>query len=144
MRFTFLHPDSKVKGRTGTNAQSCVLLVQGREHSALLPGDIGAAEERQLLEQLPEIDVVLAAHHGSATSSSPAFVQTVQARHVIAQVGYLSRFRHPARAVQLSWQRAGAAFWRSDWHGAVITQSSAKGLQLSSYREQAKRYWHTH
>lgn len=141
--FRFLHPGRETPARRGQgNAQSCVLLLQGRAHAALLPGDIGAAQERRLAPGLPRVDVVMAPHHGSATSSSAALVEATGAAHVIAQAGHLNRFRHPAPRVQARWQRAGAMFWRSDRHGAVIAASGPAGLAVGAEALAARRYWH--
>src|SRR5690606_12984723 len=120
--FRFLHPPEGAGGEG--NAYSCVLLVQGRSHAVLLPGDIGAAQERGVARQLPRTDVVLARHHGSATSSSAPLVGAAQAAHVIAQAGRLNRFRHPSPRVQARWEAAGARFWRTDVHGAVTVISA--------------------
>jgi competence protein ComEC len=126
-----------------SNAEGCVLLVTGRHHAALLPGDVGIAQERTFAASLPApVDVVIAPHHGSATSSGEALVRAAAARHVIAQVGYANRFKHPAASVQRRWRRAGATFWRTDRHGAVIAQSAADGLAVGAQREHARRYWH--
>ena len=141
--FRFLHPAAGANaGRGQGNAQSCVLLLEGRSHAVLLPGDIGAAQERGLAPGLPSVDVVLAPHHGSATSSSAALVQATAAAHVIAQAGHLNRFRHPSPQVQERWQRAGAIFWRTDRHGAVTVASSQAGLAVTARVHAARRYWH--
>ncbi len=141
--FTFLNP-----ARTGSkagqdrNADSCVLLVQGLAHSLLLTGDVGTAQESALAGALPPVDVVMAPHHGSASSSGRDLVAASAAGHVIAQAGHLNRFRHPARAVELRWERAGAAFWRSDRDGAVMASSGPEGLEVWAERERGRRYWH--
>lgn len=142
--FTFLHPDNDVSGvAEDRNADSCVLRVQGASHALLLTGDIGVAQERQLVARgLPATDVVMAPHHGSASSSGREWVAAAQAGHAIAQAGHLNRFRHPAPAVQRRWLRAGAAFWRSDRDGAVMAESSARGLAVWAQRERGRRYWH--
>jgi competence protein ComEC len=153
--FTFLWPlapdsfGSAVMGpprrqRKQRNDYSCVLQVQGRYHSALLPGDIGMLQEATLLDRgLGPVDIVLAAHHGSKGSSTPSFVQTVQARHVIAQAGAWNRYGHPSPEVEQRWQNAGAAFWRTDKHGAIHAQSRLQGLAVQSTRQRARRYWQT-
>ncbi|WP_454674515.1 DNA internalization-related competence protein ComEC/Rec2 [Achromobacter pestifer] len=142
--FTFLHP---ARGGSGAaedrNADSCVLRVAGASHSLLLTGDIGVAQERDLVARgLPATDVVMASHHGSASSSGRDWVAAVQAGHAIAQAGHLNRFRHPAPVVQRRWLRAGATFWRSDRDGAVMAESSEQGLGVWAQRERAARYWH--
>lgn len=145
--FEFLWPASpssaaKWDDKEGRNADSCVLRVQGRHHSLVLTGDIGAREERAMLEQLDgPIDVAMAAHHGSKSSSSQIWVDALQSAHVIAQAGRFNRYGHPHRQVQRRWERSGAKFWRSDHHGAVTVLSSGDGLSVSAQRAEHRRYW---
>lgn len=142
--FTFLHPAAGTSGRVeDRNADSCVLRIEGAGHALLLTGDIGVAQERELVARgWLAADVVMAPHHGSASSSGRELVLASQAEHVIAQTGYLNRFRHPARAVEQRWTRAGATFWRSDRDGAVMAQSRVSGLDVWAQRDVARRYWH--
>ncbi|PPA73986.1 DNA internalization-related competence protein ComEC/Rec2 [Achromobacter spanius] len=144
VRFTFLHPaDGGGAEPADRNADSCVLFVEGASHSLLLTGDIGVAQERELVARgVPKTDVVLAPHHGSASSSGRDWVRAVQATHAIAQAGHLNRFRHPAPAVERRWLAAGAVFWRSDRDGAVMALSTANGLSVWSQRDDGARYWH--
>lgn len=60
-----------------SNNNSCVLLIRWRDISILLPGDIEKQAERLLLEsyQLPPVDLLVAPHHGSKTSSGKNFVE---------------------------------------------------------------------
>lgn len=146
--FRFLHPSAAALAHAGprdTNANSCVLHVQGVHHSLLLPGDIGAAQEKALLNALGgglSADVVLMAHHGSLTSSDAQYVGALQARHAIAQAGYLSRFGHPRAEVVARWETAGATVHRNDLHGAITVTSDADGLRLRRERMANARYWH--
>lgn len=144
VQFRFLHPDGETRSDVAGNARSCVLMIQGKTHTALLPGDIGTAQERRLAPGLPPVDVVLAPHHGSKTSSSDALVRAVQARHVIAQAGYMNRFGHPTPSVQSRWQDAGARFWRTDLHGALVAVSAPQGLAMTAQALASRRYWHRH
>lgn len=146
----FVHPppqtEARAKGKNSkpdTNARSCVLVVQGRHHTVLLPGDAGVTQEARYAAALPHVDVVAAPHHGSSTSSGPALVQAVGPAHIIVQAGYLNRFRHPSGRVVARWQAAGAAVWRTDLQGAVTIESTRQGLAVQARRETFKRYWHT-
>jgi competence protein ComEC len=142
VQFSFLHPHLNLSSDSRGNAQSCVLLIQGKAHSLLLPGDIGVEQERLLIDKTQAVDVVLAPHHGSKTSSSERWVQALKAQHVIAQVGYMNQFQHPTPLVQARWVMAGAQFWRTDHHGAVVAMSHPDGLQVVAERDVSKRYWH--
>ena len=141
LRFAFLHPLAAEKDPADPNADSCVLRVQGARHSLLLTGDIGVAQERALAPALPPTDVVMAPHHGSATSSSLELIAATRAGHVIAQAGMLNRFRHPAPAVEHRWTAAGVRFWRSDRDGAVVAESLPAELRVRGERQRNGRYW---
>lgn len=131
------------KKKVRTNAKSCVLYVQGRQHAALMPGDIGVKQEESLMQNMSlKSDVVVVPHHGSLTSSAPVFVTNLQAQHAIAQSGYLNRFSHPAHEVERRWRQAKTEFWRTDNHGAVTVESSETGLRVYTESVRRKRYWH--
>ena len=160
--FTFLHPvenilhketsirKNKSKKIIKKNAHSCVLHIQGKYHSALLPGDIGVQEEHALLDRMMSssqaehirADVVVVAHHGSTTSSSERFISHIGALHAIVQVGYLNRFSHPAPEVEKRWTSKQTIFWRTDQAGAVTAESSERGMNVISQAQQRQRYWH--
>lgn len=141
--FGFAHPSADRRYTAAqANASSCVLVVRGAHHSSVLPGDIGATQERAIASAIGSVDVVLAAHHGSATSSSAQWVRTLNPEHVIAQSAYGSRFGHPAAQVQQRWVDSGASFWRNDLDGAVWVSSRAEGLDVRAWRDQSVRYWH--
>ncbi|WP_260986228.1 DNA internalization-related competence protein ComEC/Rec2 [Bordetella genomosp. 13] len=144
--FRFLHPPpGRVRkgARDGDdNARSCVLLVQGATHAALLPGDAGTAQEAIYAQEMPHVDVVAAPHHGSSTSSGAALVRAAGGAHVIVQAGYLNRFHHPSGPVMARWRAAGSPLWRTDLQGAVVVASTEAGLSVVAHRDVARRYWH--
>ncbi|HEY0883989.1 MAG TPA: DNA internalization-related competence protein ComEC/Rec2, partial [Ramlibacter sp.] len=148
VRFEVLHPrpaDYVAPGKP--NTLSCVLRIANGGQAALLAGDIEQAQEARLAalgadgDAAPlRADVLLVPHHGSRTSSTPAFLDAVQPRIALLQAGYRNRFGHPApvvlerlreRGVQVADSpRCGAAHWRSDAPGEVRCE-----------RLQATRYW---
>lgn len=99
-------------------------------------------QEDALAPTLGRSDVVLAPHHGSATSSGDALVQAAAASHLIVQAGYRNRFGHPAERVLRRWQRAGTDIWRTDLDGALLVESDAAGLRVRAVAEERARYWH--
>jgi competence protein ComEC len=144
VRFMMLHPDATAyQSQTSkTNNMSCVLRLENAFGSVLLTSDIEARDEQQLLARAPELlpsEVLLVPHHGSGTSSTPAFVTTVAAREVIIPVGYRNRYQHPRPDVVARY--AGSRVWRSDADGAVRIELSG-GVALSAYRREHRRYWY--
>ncbi len=142
--FTILHPAESKDISPKKNAHSCVLHIQGAQHSALLPGDIGQSEENQITGMFAELraDVVVVAHHGSLSSSSELFIAQIHAKHAIAQTGYLNRFKHPDPIVINRWEKYRTKFWRNDHHGAISAESNENRLKIDSFRQAFKRYWH--
>ena len=80
------------------NNRGCVLRIATRGAAVLIPADIEARAEEELLASSREAlraQVLIAPHHGSKTSSVPEFVRAVDPRIVIYPVGYRNRFGHP-------------------------------------------------
>ena len=126
------------------NSHACVLQIRGGSHSALLPGDIGADEERALVDRgLRDVDVVVAAHHGSRYSSAAHFVEAMDARYVIAQAGRWNRYGHPANAVRRRWEMQGAEFFNTAVDGAILARSRQGTLLVQAERQRMRRYWST-
>ena len=139
--FEVLHPLSEATD-VKPNALSCVLRIAGEGGSALLAGDIEATQEAQLLARgLAPVDLLLVPHHGSKTSSSAAFLETLQPRLALVQAGYRNRFGHPAAEVLQRYAQRGIAVFASPECGAA-TWHSADPAQLRCERRQARRYWH--
>jgi competence protein ComEC len=127
--FEFLHPGDEFPpgaARSPTNARSCVLRVVSPSGSVLLPGDLEARQERDLIARLgaPALaaDILLAPHHGSNTSSTPELLQAVSPRWILVQAGYRNRFGHPTARVLARYEAAGAQVLRTDLHGAITLE----------------------
>lgn len=144
VRFDVLHPPPG-PGPGRDNDLSCVLRVASRRGSVLLTGDIEAATEQALVAQagLGPVDLVVAPHHGSRSSSSPALVGATRPRHVVIAAGYRNRWHFPAPAVVARWRDAGACVLVTAEEGAVRFESGARpGLRwLRSERRAAPGAW---
>jgi competence protein ComEC len=125
------------------NARSCVLKVSTAKFSMLLPGDIEAIQEDELINSIPQklkAEVLLAPHHGSGTSSTAAFLKTVNPQLAIFQVGYLNRYHHPKAEVFERYADFGIKRLRTDESGAITLQFGAS-LTTSQFRQENARYW---
>ena len=132
-------------GSSRANNDSCVLQVHSRYGNVLLPADIEARAERQLIERWGErlrSQVLVAPHHGSKTSSTPEFIDAVAPRYVLFPAGYRSRYRHPNAAVVQRYADRGIALRDSPASGALEFRLRATGLEAAAYREQHRRYWY--
>jgi len=152
VRFSVLHPFAgDYRPGAKTNALSCVLRVVGADgRSALLTGDVEAAGEARLVAQAraapgdPAVrlrsDVLVVPHHGSRTSSTEAFLDAVRPDVAVIQVGYRSRYGHPAPDVVARYRAHGIPVVRSD-HCGAWTWSDGRARCT---REVRRRYWHWH
>lgn len=87
----------------------------------LFTGDAGAAAERRFLGEGADLrcQVLKVGHHGSAYSSTPAFIAAVHPRYAVVSVGRHNLFGHPAPATLETLRAAGATIYRTDEDGAV-------------------------
>jgi competence protein ComEC len=123
-----LHPGAAVyaepPGRRARkeNDRSCILRVASRGAAALLSGDVEARGESEMLERAPaalRADVLLVPHHGSRTSSTPAFIDAVAPTVGVLSVGYRNRFGHPHPLVAARYLERGIGLRRTDREGAL-------------------------
>ncbi|MGI4982696.1 MAG: DNA internalization-related competence protein ComEC/Rec2, partial [Janthinobacterium lividum] len=142
VRFEVLWPEDPDAGLP-PNGMSCVIRVSNARHAVLLAGDIEAPQEAALLRGMAPLDatILLAPHHGSRTSSTPAFVAAVAPAHVVFQMGYLNRHRHPHPQVVARYARRGVRSYRSDHDGAVRFETRGARLDVTAYRRSRRRYW---
>ena len=146
-RFAILHPSAADYAATKLkeNDRGCVLKVSISNEAVLLPADIAARSEREIISQYGNAavaaDVLVAPHHGSRTSSSPEFVSAVHPRTVVFTVGYRNRFGHPRPEVVQRYVAAGGRIYRSDRDGAVIIDIAGDGSTVEPWRARYRRYW---
>ena len=144
VRFDILHPDWVPPGKRHDNDRSCALRIASGGHAVLLTGDIEKGAETRLLHQQPaaqHADLLVAPHHGSKSSSSPAFVGAVDPGYVVFTAGYRNRFHHPHPAVFARYQQQGSTILRSDLDGAIAIELDGSGLCLKAWRHLHRRYW---
>lgn len=131
----------------GNNA-SCVLLISSAEgRRALLTGDIEAAVEQALVARYAGklgVDLLVAPHHGSATSSTAAFLDQLRPQAVIFPAGHANRFGFPNQRVLARYQRLGTAVWITGRDGAVTTTlGGGQAVTLSGWRRRSRHYWNS-
>lgn len=133
-------------GLDSDNNGGCVLRVATGKHAVLLPADIERASEQRLLDARPQklrAEVLVAAHHGSKTSSTPAFVAAVNPDLVIFSAGFANSYHHPHPSVLSRYQALGSALAMTGHAGAVMLHLDPDtGLsEVREWRRQAPRWW---
>ncbi len=104
------------------NNESVVAVFEKGTRRVLFTGDAGAPVEEELLRGpglLPRVDLLKVGHHGSRTSSTPAFLEALSPRAAILSCGRNNRFGHPAPATIASFSRLKIPVFRTDLRSDV-------------------------
>jgi hypothetical protein len=110
------------------NLQSLVFTVTLASTAALLEADAEKAEERRIVEEHPEAQLLKVAHHGSATSTSAELLATVHPRYAVISAGVRNVYGHPRREVLERLQQAGVQTYRTDMIGVVSFYLDGKSV----------------
>jgi competence protein ComEC len=120
-------PTKKYKN---TNDTSIIVKVIHQDNSFLFTGDIEAEAERNFVEKGYNLkaDVLKVSHHGSATSSSNLFLDSVNPRYAVISVGKNNSYRHPSARVITRLDSRKTKIYRTDQQGTIIIKSDGKNV----------------
>lgn len=107
----------------GVNEMGLTVLCTAGEYDFLITGDMNASTEKKLaaLYELPDVEVLLAGHHGSKGSTSQELLEAVTPEVGIISVGQ-NRFGHPTQEAMDRMAGAGMALRRTDEEGNILIQ----------------------
>jgi competence protein ComEC len=119
------------------NDDSMVLEFRYGNVSVVLTGDIGRQVEWELAGHFTpsSMRVLKVPHHGSATSSSEAFVRSLRPRVAVISAGPSTKV---APAVLQRYQGEGAVVFRTDEAGAVLITTDGRSLSVESYANRTR------
>lgn len=113
------------------NDASVTLFVRAGGLTLLLPGDLEPPAQQALLRshpELPRVDVLKVAHHGSAHQDS-ALLRAVRPRFALVSVGRDNPYGHPAPRTVDALTGQGAVVLRTDREGAIAVTGKGSGLR---------------
>jgi competence protein ComEC len=125
----------QVAGRSQNDASLVTRVARGPA-AVLLPGDVERGAERWLVNHRPVAATVLKVpHHGSRTSSSALFLDTVRPAVAVVSAGRFSRFGHPHAQVLARYRRRGINVLETAHRGLVRVVIGAGGrLEVRTVR----------
>jgi len=145
--FRLLHPSAaELESGLADNEASCVLEIRTGERSILLTGDVGSRTEERLVERLGagwRVAVLVAGHHGSATSTSERLLDQVRPEWVLFSSGYANPFGHPAPRVRDRVAARGIRTLNTAIDGAIRFKLGPAGWIEAphGWRSRAGRLW---
>jgi competence protein ComEC len=103
--------------------------------SFVFTGDISREVERTIAPEFARVPlrVLKVPHHGSATSSSQAFLDALQPDVAVISAGRGNPFGHPVPDVLGRYRNAAAAIYRTDRDGAVTIETDGITLRVKTF-----------
>jgi competence protein ComEC len=106
--------------------------------SAILPGDVGREGEGRTLAHFARVEprplvILKAPHHGSATSSTREFLDTLRPIAVVFSAGRANRFGHPAPVVVDRYRAMGTAMFSTAEDGAVVLDTDGEKVEVRTW-----------
>lgn len=119
----------------GLNNGSVVMRFTYLGRSILLTGDIEHETDGALLRWNERLraDILKAAHHGSRTSSTQAFLNGVRPSWVAVSCGIKNKFRHPSPDVIDRYAQMGIHIMRTDLSGAIRFFIGEEGITTQTW-----------
>lgn len=104
------------------NESSLCILFQPENCDILITGDRTASGERALMAQteLPELEILIAGHHGGASSTGDELLKKTSPAVVLISVGEDNMYGHPSRLTLDRLSLHGCKVFRTDIEGTII------------------------
>lgn len=134
VRVQVLAPCPSYRRGVGANDNSFVIRMAWGARAFLFTGDAEHEAEQALLERTAPLraDFLKVGHHGSRTSSSPAFLDAVQPRVATMSTGIRNRFGHPHQPTLDKLKQRKILALRTDRYGAIRIETDGTELSIVS------------
>lgn len=129
--FTIVAPNSDKY--SDFNNCSIVIWMEFGGNSFLFAGDAETLSEKEILENKQNIkaDVLKVGHHGSSTSTSIEFLDKVNPRFAVIQVGKDNKYGHPHVEIIDRLESKKITIYRNDLNGDIIAISDGKNIEFT-------------
>ncbi len=115
------------------NNYSLVLKIKHGERSILHAADAEKLSENEMLSAFDlRADVLKVAHHGSATSTSPAFCDAVNPDFALINVNTKTNPDAPSEETLRTLNECGATVYRTDTNGTITVTTDGKHLAVKT------------
>ncbi len=105
-----------------------MLYTRWANRTFLFTGDLEEEGERDLLSRYGDfpVDVLKVGHHGSKTSSSPEFIDSLSPKEAIISCGRNNRYKHPHQETLATLKAYGVHVFRTDQNGMIQYRSGLR------------------
>ena len=126
-----------VAANSPVNDNCLVLRLTHKNRAFLFPADISSKSENILIKKWPELqsDVLLAAHHGSATASSPSFIKAVTPSLIVVSAGKNGKKYYPDPLNIAAWQQERITTYITRDQGTITCLTDGEELDCTPYEQ---------
>jgi beta-lactamase superfamily II metal-dependent hydrolase len=135
IQLTILPPAEPLISQSELNNNSTVIRLDYQNFSCLYTGDIEKERERELcsrVDSLLDVDILKVPHHGSSSSSTPAFIKTVTPDIAIISCGEENSYDHPHDEVLALYYNLDIDIYRTDQHGTILVQTDGSNYTIQT------------
>lgn len=129
--FEILAPNAS--SYTNINNYSIVIKLINGSNSFLFTGDAEELSESEMLAKdsgILKSDVLKIGHHGSDSSTSSAFLNSVSPQYAVITVGKGNDYGHPSENIMNRLADAGAIIYRTDKDGTIVFTSDGNKITV--------------
>ena len=115
------------------NDNSSVVYLKYNNYKLLFMGDAGIIKEKDILDKykLNDIDFLKVGHHGSNTSSSEIFINSINPKNCLISVGKNNRYGHPKESVLNILKDCN--IYRTDMVGSIKLKLNKNKYMVKTY-----------
>lgn len=134
VEFNIIYPKGKLDTifAEDSNATSIGIEIIYKDISIYSAGDLSNKEEMESVQFLKnrDIHILKAGHHGSNTSSSKEFLNTITPEFVVFSAGVNNSYGHPSEEVIQNLTEINSEIYRTDKHGDVKFKINDNGITI--------------
>lgn len=130
-KIKILWPDESIE-KNNKNNTSLVILINYDGRNILLPGDIEADVEFEIIKDLVATDILIVPHHGSKSSSSENFVKVVSSKLAAMSYGKNS-YGIPSEKVITRYKEVNSDILSTFTHGEINFIIKNNNLYYNAY-----------
>ncbi|AWH89919.1 DNA internalization-related competence protein ComEC/Rec2 [Limnobaculum parvum] len=127
------------------NANSCVLRISDGKYSVLLTGDLESIQELNLVKHYGNqlvSDILQTPHHGSKSSSTLSFIQTVNPQATLTSVSRYNPWNLPAKSVEQRYKNSRIKWISTAKSGQVSLLFYKDKYRILTLREDFMPRWY--
>jgi beta-lactamase superfamily II metal-dependent hydrolase len=116
------------------NTNSVVLRISCGMVDFLMTGDlVGEGEDALVRSSYPlDAEVLKVAHHGSSSSTSPAFLTRVRPEMAVISVGEDNPYGHPHGETMDLLKNRGVSVYRTDYDGTIVVRTDGMSYSVKT------------